>query len=123
MVPTRFATNPQNYFKIVSSNASVQATSVGRLVAMNDAGVEKYRIEAIIDKRTSNICRSLNGREFSVQKNMQSVVDFFAVSTLKDLENLMPFNNTDTVPKWADSGLGFPPYHQACRTTVIPTGF
>ena len=122
-VPTRFAANPQAYFNIVARNSSVQATSTGRMISMADAGVEKYRVEAIIDKRTSNICVKLNGREFSVKKSMQAVDSFLEVSSLNDLENLMPFSKNDTVPKWAEEGLGFPPYHHSCRTTVVPTGF
>ena len=120
VVPARFATNPQEYYRIVASNASVQATSVGRMVAMSDAGIEKYRVSAVIDKRTSNICTSLNGREFSVQKSMSTVEEFIGLQSTGGLKSLMPFNKDDNVPKWADEGLGFPPYHQKCRTTVVP---
>lgn len=120
VVPARFATNPQEYFQIVASNASVQATSVGRIVSMSDAGIEKYRVSAVMDKRTSNICTNLNGREFSVQKTMGSVNDFIGLDSTAGLKSLMPFNKNDIVPKWADEGLGFPPYHMKCRTTVVP---
>lgn len=119
-VPTTFATNPQAYFRVVASNASVQATNIGRVIAMQDAGVEKYAIRAIIDKRTSNICRNLNGREFAVSKTMGAVEDFINLKTLNGLKDLLPFNNEDKVPKWAGEGLGFPPFHNLCRSVVVP---
>ena len=122
VVPTHYSTNPQAYFSIVTNNAALQANSVGRMIAMSDAEVEKYRIVAIIDKRTSNICRKLDGKEFEVKKAMSAVEKFLDVENLNDLQNLMPFNNKDEVPKWANEGLGFPPFHMKCRTTVIAAG-
>jgi hypothetical protein len=119
-VPSTFATNPQAYFSIVANNAAVQASNVGRVLAMADAGVEKYRVEAILDKRTSNICRKLHGREFAVSKAASAVDEFLKVDSVTGLQKLLPFSKEDTVPKWADEGMGFPPYHNKCRTSVIP---
>lgn len=120
VIPTQFASNPQAYFEIVSANASVQATSLGRMIAMSDAGIEKYRVQAILDRRTSAICRGLDGKEFTVGGTMKGVERFFGVETLTDLENLLPFSNDGSTPGWASDGLGFPPYHHSCRTTVVP---
>ena len=119
-IPTQFATNPQFYFQILAENASVQATSISRLSSMSDAGVEKFRVEAIIDKRTSNICTELNGREFSVGGAVKAIDAFISAESIVDVQKILPFNNKDEVPKWADSGIGFPPYHLKCRSTVVP---
>ena len=119
-LPTRFASNPNAYFNTLSSNASVQSANVGRIISMDDAGVETYRVSAVLDKRTSHICLDLDGKEFSVGGASKVVDEFIGLESSDDLINLLPFNKTDTVPKWAGSGLGFPPYHHLCRTTVIP---
>lgn len=119
-VPSHFRSNPAAYFDIVANNASVQATNVGRMLAMADAGIEKYRVQAILDRRTSAICRSLDGKEFSVSNGMKAVEGFIGVQSLEDLENIMGFSKDDSIPKWAGEGIGFPPYHHSCRTTVVP---
>lgn len=119
-VPSTFHSNPSAYFDIVANNASVQATNVGRMLAMADAGVEKYRVAAIIDRRTSTICQSLDGKEFSVSNGMKAVDNFLGVQSIDDLENVMGFSKDGSVPKWAGEGIGFPPYHHSCRTTVVP---
>lgn len=119
-IPPQFRTNPSAYFDIVATNASVQATSVGRMIAMDDAGVQKFRIVAILDRRTSAICRGLDGKEFSVKTAMTAVGSFLEVQSIADLENIMGFSKTDSAPDWAASGQGFPPFHHGCRTTVVP---
>lgn len=119
-IPTQFAANPQSYFEIVASNAAVQASNLGRMIAMEDAGVEKYRIVAILDRRTSTICRALDGKEFAVSNGMEAVKSFNKVQSIEDLENVMGFSKDGSVPKWAGEGKGFPPYHHKCRTLVVP---
>lgn len=119
-IPSQFRSNPAAYFDIVANNASVQATNVGRMIAMADAGVEKFRVVAIIDRRTSAICRNLDGKEFAVSNGMSAVEGFLGVQSLEDLENIMGFSKNDSVPKWAGEGMGFPPYHHSCRSTVVP---
>lgn len=120
VLPSQFKTNPSAYFDVVASNASVQATSVGRMIAMADAGVQKFRIVAILDRRTSAICRSLDGKELEVQTAMTTVESFLGVKSIEDLENLMGFSKDNSAPDWAAKGAGFPPFHHSCRTTVVP---
>jgi len=120
VVPTQFRSNPQNYFETLAINASTQATGVGRMIAMNDAGVEKFRIIAVLDRATSAICRKLDGQEFAVSNGMAAVDKFLKVDSLDELESFMGFSKTDSAPKWATEGKGFPPFHHRCRTTVVP---
>lgn len=120
VVPSRFESNPAAYFDLVANNASVQATNVGRMIAMADAGVQKFKVIAILDRRTSAICRNLDGKEFSVSNGMTAVQGFLGVQSLEDLENVMGFSKDGSTPKWAAEGMGFPPYHHGCRTTVVP---
>ena len=120
VVPSRFKNNPQQYFELVASNASVTSTSLSRLISMSDAGIDKFKITAIIDRRTSTICRGLDGKEFSVEKAMTGVEKFFGIENLDQLESSFGFSKDGSTPKWAAQGLGFPPYHHGCRTTVVP---
>lgn len=120
IIPPQFKTNPSAYFDIVATNASVQATAIGRMIAMDDAGIQKFRIVAILDRRTSAICRGLDGKEFAVKTAMTTVQSFLGVQSIQDLENLMGFSKDNSAPTWAATGQGFPPFHHGCRTTVVP---
>jgi len=128
VVPTSFATNPGNYFETLAINSSTQASSMGNLIAMDEAGIEVYEIVAVIDKRTSDICRKLDGKKFRVADAMGTVNKVSSAEDPEDLEDVMPFQSRgighdgDTIapPKWSESGDGFPPYHHRCRTRLVP---
>lgn len=119
-IPTRFQTNPAAYFQTVATNATTQAVNVGRILSMADAGVEIYEVRAVLDRQTTPICNDLDGKRFSVGGSVRVVDDFLRVKSLAGLETLMPFTSQNTVPGWANRGLGFPPYHHRCRSVVVP---
>lgn len=123
VVPEFFATNPEAYFEILANNASVLSQNTGRLIGMQDAGVTRYRVAAVIDEKTSEICKGMNGRILNVSAGMgmlDSILGFTAPQQLKDL---FPWDSTrselgpDTIENnnaLAAEGLGFPPYHGNC---------
>lgn len=37
-----------------------------------EAGIERYRIEAVLDERTTDICRFLHGKSFSVRRGLEA---------------------------------------------------
>ena len=129
LIPEVFATNPEAYFEVLANNASVMAQNSGRLIGMEDAGVKQYRVIAVRDERTSEICKNMDGRIISVEAGMgmlNSVLGLTGPQALKEmfpwdssLSNLGP-NTLENNNKLAANGLGFPPYHGNCRTTVIP---
>lgn len=117
---TRFAGSSEAYFRLLASNAGVLANSMGRVIAMNDAGVEAFRLQAILDKQTTEICRSLHGKEFAVGKAFDTARRVLDAGSVEELESLMPFEKSDRVPAWASNGEGFPPFHHLCRTIAVP---
>lgn len=121
-VAPRFETNPEAYFRILAGQASTLASSVGRILSMDEAGVEKFEIAAVIDKRTSAICRSLNGKVVQVGSAVRTVDRLLDFTGVRQVETLLPFtaSGAESAPTWASS-VGFPPYHHGpCRTQVIP---
>lgn len=120
VVAPQFATNPEAYFRILAGQSATLANSVGRILSMDQAGVEKFEIAAVIDRRTSQICRSLNGKVIGIGEAVSTVDRLLEFKGTRQVETLLPFTKGESAPAWASS-IGFPPYHHgACRTQVIP---
>lgn len=131
VVPSSFATNPGAYFKVLAQNAAGLATNMGRVVTMADAGVKAYEVVAVIDARTSKICRAMNGRIIAVDSGVAMVDAIIEAGTATGLKDAFPWDSSRTAKdlgpntpannaKLAASGLGFPPYHGECRSFVVP---
>lgn len=131
VIPTRFKTNPQDYFDTVANNASLLSNNIGSMITMKDAGVEKYRVVIVEDKRTSNICMAMRNRVISIDSGMRMVDQVLNFSHPNQLKTSFPWNSGRTASKigprtlsnnnrLAENGLGFPPYHGKCRSIVVP---
>jgi uncharacterized protein YgfB (UPF0149 family) len=59
------------YYRVVGSTAVAQARSFGQLRGMQQAGLDWYVWEAVMDARTCDVCRFLHGQEFPVASSLQ----------------------------------------------------
>ena len=55
------------YWRMTADAITTRSRSFGSIEAMVKAGATKYRVDAVIDHRTSDICRLLDGREVTVK--------------------------------------------------------
>jgi len=62
------AAQSANYWRTVANAFAGMARSYGNLSVYADAGVTKYRVEAILDSSTTLECRFLHGRVYEVPK-------------------------------------------------------
>ncbi len=60
------------YWEVVSGSFISQGRSFSQLSAYAEAGIERYIIEAILDERTTEICRYLHGKTFTVASALQT---------------------------------------------------
>ena len=85
-------------------------------------GYRAYRLDAVIDSRTTEVCRSLNGKEFWLAD---------AVARLEKLARVAPEEIAEQSPWLAledvdgmdsaalsKNGILTPPFHANCRTTM-----
>ena len=154
-----------SYYGVVANAFSNRARSFSQLVTMRDAGIDTYTIEAVLDERTTNICRGLHGKTLQVSRTLTT---FDEVEKLEDpaaIKRAQPWfvekligsgpdagkrglflpgkggsrlaavvdrsgvGRGDVVGsiRWGMSnkslqnqGVGSPPYHGNCRTTLLP---
>jgi len=59
------------YWEVVASSFMSQGRSFGQLSAYAEAGIDRYRFEAVLDEHTTEVCRFLHGKEFSVRRGLQ----------------------------------------------------
>jgi SPP1 gp7 family putative phage head morphogenesis protein len=125
------------YNRVAAASVN-RAHNWGGMFSLEEAGVEEYVFRAVMDERTSQICRDLNGRVFSVPRVM-NVVRQALEGPPSDIENLAPWpthdperndffieaGNSRTYLKdksedWlADHGVALPPLHGNCRSVVV----
>ena len=112
------------YWRTVSSGAASRAYHYGVFSAAKQAGYRGYSLQAIIDKKTSEICHSLNGREFWVDEAVL-VYERIAEATEDEIKDVHPWLTPESVPEpithdrhVRETGALVPPFHGHCRTTV-----
>lgn len=122
-IAAHFRTVP--YWQLVANVAASRGYHYGMLRMAQNQGVIAYRIVAVIDSRTSLICRALNGREFLVAEAV-NLMDALA----SDPDPLAAKTRTPWVKATAvegkssrdlaGMGVMLPPFHPLCRTTILP---
>lgn len=71
----------QHYWDTVASSFVNRARTFGELSVFEDAGIERYVFEAVLDERTTDICRYMHGKSWTVASGLKQ---FKAVDGLKD---------------------------------------
>ena len=56
----------QNYWEVVAMVFANRARTFTQVAAFDEAGVERYRFDAVLDEVTSEVCRFLHGKVFTV---------------------------------------------------------
>jgi hypothetical protein len=64
------ASRGKPYWEVVAMSFANRGRTYAQLAAFDDAGVERYRFDAILDQVTSHVCRFMHGRQFSVRRAM-----------------------------------------------------
>jgi SPP1 gp7 family putative phage head morphogenesis protein len=71
------------YWETVAASFIAQGRSYAQMSSYAEAGVRQYRIEAVLDEQTTNICRYLHGKTFSVADALRR---FDRIEQLEDPE-------------------------------------
>lgn len=83
-----------NYFKTLSANAVSRARSYAEINGYVEAGIEALEIQAILDERTTEICRCLDGQIIEVHLANQQMTNALNVKNPEDIYEASPFLKT-----------------------------
>ena len=131
-VPGTWNGSSEGYFTMLAGTVRNQATNFGVLETFHEAGVKKYQIQAVLDKRTSAICNMMHGREFTVETGRRIAAARIEAETPEDARAAAPWISPaqaqdlpgfDESPEdaLARAGVAVPPFHGNCRTTIVPS--
>ncbi len=121
----------RGYFDLLADHITTRIGEMGHVAGYEEAGVESVEVVAVLDDRTSDICRHMHGRIIPVSAlvNQRDRLldaakrhDFDATKRAQPmLSGSRAFDvlSKDRTGDIVSSGVGLPPYHFRCRTTTV----
>lgn len=110
------------YWRIVANAAASRSYHYGAIRAGQALGRRGYQIVAVLDTKTSDICRSMNGKQFWVA---DGVLQASRAAEAEDeaIKNVAPWLQPSEIIGLSNDELrqmGFivPPFHGGCRSTI-----
>jgi SPP1 gp7 family putative phage head morphogenesis protein len=82
------------YWNLIANVFVNRARTYGQLASYSEAGIERYRFEAILDERTTEQCRMLHGREWEVRRGLQQHIDVAGSPDPQAVKDIMPWFRT-----------------------------
>jgi|GEM_PF-1999055 SPP1 gp7 family putative phage head morphogenesis protein len=124
MLGEQFKGRSYAYWRGLAANAITRARNMGAIESMVEAEITEYEVVAVMDERTSAICREMNGRIIKVEQAVRLRDALLDAKSPEDVKKIAPWlkledirgKPTGTLPV----GMAFPPYHFHCRSTVVP---
>lgn len=93
-IPGMWRKYGENYSRVVASNAMVRSRSISQAGAYRDAGVERFEVVAMLDERTTEYCRYMNGQIITVGKASKINDAAAAARSVDELREANPFMRT-----------------------------
>ncbi len=117
----------KDYYDLCIRNAVNKSRNYGRTFQYERLGIAEVEVVAVLDNKTSRICRAMNGRRISVpmladyvretlETPMDELTEKFAWPTNKDADAYSEMS-TDQIMSKIKCKLS--PYHGRCRTTTV----
>lgn len=85
------ARRPDSYWDMISTNFSNRARTFTHVHALEEAGIEAYRYDAVLDEVTSDICRFMHGKVFNVGKAVKRQQRVLELEEPEDIKATMPW--------------------------------
>jgi hypothetical protein len=79
------------YWEVVAGAFIGQGRSFAQMSSYAEAGIERYRIEAVLDERTTSTCRYLHGKTFSVGEALRRFDRLERLERPEDIKRELPW--------------------------------
>jgi len=115
---------PDVYWTGLAANGMNRARNFGMIKGYQELGIEYLEVLAVMDERTSEICKMMNGRIIPVANAAGQRDAMMAAESPEDIKTISPWLKPAQL-KGLDTkgimgkGVTMPPYHFHCRTTVV----
>ncbi|WP_181020393.1 hypothetical protein [Campylobacter hyointestinalis] len=109
-----------SYFEGVSDHIISQMQNIARVNQASKYGVTHYKVVARIDSRTSQCCRSMNGRIVPASHIETQSRNIQNAKNIAEKKAAATWRNEPFYGKILPKNFGLPPYHFRCRTELVP---
>jgi len=115
--------NSVPYWRVVANSAASRGYHYGAVKAGIVVGKRAYKIVAVLDDRTTEVCRAMHGREFWLA-DADVLVTRIAAAEKDQIKVVAPWVTSaddvkdKTVSELKDKGAIMPPLHPNCRSTI-----
>ena len=106
--------------------------SLGFLAEAQKSGVERYKVNEVLDSKTCPVCRYMHGKTFKVDNEYSRMLQSLQTSDPQDLRSLSPWPGQSkgdmqdlydmSLGEMQGEGYGSPPYHPGCRGILMLEG-
>lgn len=79
------------YWRVVAGSFTSHARTFSELGAFEDAGIESWAFEAVLDEATTEVCRFYHGRVFSTESATAHVDRMMELDDPEDIRNVSPW--------------------------------
>jgi SPP1 gp7 family putative phage head morphogenesis protein len=79
------------YWNVVAATFAARSRTYAQLASYDEAGIERYVFEAVLDERTTDQCASLHGRTFETQKSLELFRRVEASRDPEDVKDITPW--------------------------------
>jgi SPP1 gp7 family putative phage head morphogenesis protein len=79
------------YWEVVASAFIGQGRSFAQVSSYAEAGIHRYRFEAVLDERTTHICRYLHGKTFDVADALRKFEEVDRLEKPEDIKQALPW--------------------------------
>lgn len=132
-VPGTWRGSKGSYFEMLSGTVRARQSASSALRGFRDAGIERYRFQAVMDERTSEQCSELHDRVFRVDSGLALMDRVEAAETPDEVKELAGWRSGAEIrdiigergPAEASralesAGIMWPPLHGRCRSVLMP---
>lgn len=123
----KYSDNGMDYFEGLAEHTSNRIRAVGQVTGMEKAGITSYQIVAVLDARTSEICKFMDGKIFELSRAIEYREKILSLKDPSDIKNyskwispkdLKAIQEQKITDPDLPAGLTIPPFHWRCRTTI-----
>lgn len=124
-----FRQDGDDYLQMVSALHSSRLSGWGFLAEAEASSITTYKLNAMLDKRTSMFCRFCHGKVFQVSDARPLLDAAMLTDNPEDLKTIQPWPNQskDSMEQYKQMSadelvknkLHVPPFHPGCRTMMV----
>lgn len=96
----------RSYFNVVSSAVVARSRSYSQLATFRSAGFTMYIVSAVLDEKTTEICRYLDGKVLEVERGLSAFDSVDGLSNPSDVKFEQPWLRERKIRSGPDAGKG-----------------